>query len=291
VSALRALAPGKVNLSLCVGPPRPDGLHPLASVVQAVSLADELTLGPAAPGATADEVVCRGVLGPNLAGAALAAFRAATGWDAPPQRLEIVKRVPVAAGMGGGSGDAAAALRLAATAAGGADEALLHELAVGLGADVPGQLRPGRVLMLGAGERVVRLPEPPPLHLVIVPLDAELSTPAVYRAFDALGGAREPAALDAIGARLAAGALPGELIVNDLQDAARSLCPAIDPALDAVRATGAAHALVSGSGPTVFGLYPAAAAAEAAAAVLRRAYPRAVAAEPVGRATAEAVPA
>ena len=113
-------APGKVNLSLFVGAPREDGLHPLVSVVQAVSLADELTMEPAA----ADEVVCPGVDGPNLAARALAAFRAATGWDAP-QRITIAKRIPVAAGMGGGSADAAATLRLAARAAGGTDEALL----------------------------------------------------------------------------------------------------------------------------------------------------------------------
>ena len=118
VTALYARAPGKVNLSLFVGAPRADGLHPLVSVVQAVTVADELTLAPAPDGATGDEVVCPGVDGPNLAGRALAAFRAATGWDAPPQRLEIVKRVPIAAGMGGGSADAAAALRLAAHAAG-----------------------------------------------------------------------------------------------------------------------------------------------------------------------------
>jgi 4-diphosphocytidyl-2-C-methyl-D-erythritol kinase len=281
VSVLHALAPGKVNLSLFVGAPRADGLHPLASVVQAVSLADELTLGPAAPGATADEVVCPGVEGPNLAGAALAAFRAATGWDAPPQRLEIVKRVPVAAGMGGGSGDAAAALRLAAEAAGSDDDELLHELAVGLGADVPGQVRPGRVMMLGAGERVVRLPDPAPFGLAIVPLDAALSTPEVYREFDRHGRPRAPDELEELAERMRGGVLPGELVVNDLQDAARALCPAIDPALEAVRATGAAHALVSGSGPTVFGLYPDRATAEAAAARLRDAYPLATAAVPV----------
>lgn len=289
MTVLRALAPGKVNLSLCVGAPRADGLHPLASVVQAVSLADELTLRPAGPEAGADEVICPGVAGPNLAGAALAAFRAATGWDAPPQRLEIVKRVPVAAGMGGGSGDAAAALRLAAAAAGGAGDTLLHELAVALGADVPGQLRPGRVVMLGAGERVVVLPDPPPLHLAIVPLDAALSTPAVYRAFDVLGGARGAAELEEIASRLTAGELPDELIVNDLQHAARSLCPAIDRALSAVRATGAAHALVSGSGPTVFGIYRDGEDAAAAAATLAATYPRAVAAAPVRAAEAEAV--
>ena len=246
---LRCLAPGKVNLSLYVGPPRADGLHPLVSVVQPVSLADELTLEPA-PGAAADEIVCPGVVGDNLAGAALAAFRAATGWDAPPQRLTIRKRVPVAAGMGGGSGDAAAALRLAAHAAGVDDLALLLELAARLGGDVPSQVAPGRTLMTGAGEHVRALPAPGSLSLVILPSEHALSTPAVYREFDRLGAQRSPEELAALEAR------GGELAVhNDLQDAARSLCPPIDAALAAVAATGAGHVLVSGSGPTVFGLY------------------------------------
>ena len=122
MSVLRARAPGKVNLCLFVGEPRDDGLHPLVSVVQALSLADELTLEPAPPEASADEVVCPGVEGPNLAARALALYREATGWDAPPQRLTIEKRIPVAAGMGGGSADAAAALRLAAHAAGTPDD-------------------------------------------------------------------------------------------------------------------------------------------------------------------------
>jgi 4-diphosphocytidyl-2-C-methyl-D-erythritol kinase len=81
------------------------------SVVQALSLADELTLEPA----ERDEVVCPGVEGPNLAGRALRLFREHTGWDGPPQRLTIDKRIPVAAGMGGGSSDAAATLRLSPT--------------------------------------------------------------------------------------------------------------------------------------------------------------------------------
>jgi hypothetical protein len=114
---LRERAPGKVNLSLFIGPTRAsDGRHELVSVMQSVTLADDHTLEPAPDGAGADEVVCPGVDGDNLALDALRAFRAATGWDAPPQRLTIAKRVPVAAGMGGGSGDAAAALRLAARA-------------------------------------------------------------------------------------------------------------------------------------------------------------------------------
>jgi 4-diphosphocytidyl-2-C-methyl-D-erythritol kinase len=286
----RALAPGKVNLALFVGAPRAgDGLHPLVSVVQPVSLADELTLRPAPAGTPADEVVCPGVEGPNLAGAALAAFRDRTGWDAPPQRLEIVKRVPVAAGMGGGSGDAAAALRLAA-AASGSDPGILHELAVGLGADVPSQVSPGRVLMHGAGEHVEPLADPPPFGLVVVPLDAPLSTPAVYRAFDERCTPRAPDELEALTGELRATRLAPERISNDLEPAARGLCGLIDPALDAIRASGARHALVSGSGPTVFGLFDSSEEAVGAARQLAGAYPRTVAAEPTGPAFAAPQP-
>jgi 4-diphosphocytidyl-2-C-methyl-D-erythritol kinase len=278
VTVLFARAPGKVNLSLFVGAPRADGLHPLVSVVQAVTVADELTLAPAPHGASADEVVCPGVNGPNLAGRALDAFRAATGWDAPPQRLQIRKRVPIAAGMGGGSADAAATLRLAAHAAGGAPAALLHELAVSLGADVPSLLAPGRVLMSGAGEHVDVLTAPAPFGLVIVPSGHALSTPAVYGAFDRLGGARDPGELEQRAAAARAGEPPPP--VNDLQDAARALCPPIDAVLADVAAAGAHTAMVSGSGPTVFGLFDDVEAARAAAGALAARHPGAVAAEP-----------
>jgi 4-diphosphocytidyl-2-C-methyl-D-erythritol kinase len=262
---LTALAPGKVNLSLLVGGPREDGLHPLVSVVQAVSLADELTLEPA----DIEEVICPGVEGDNLAARALARFREATGWDGPPQRLTIVKRIPVAAGMGGGSSDAAATLRLAAHAAGGADPALLHELASGLGGDVPSLLNPGRVLMTGAGEHVDRLPDPEPFGLVIVPSPHALSTPEVYREFDRLDTARTPAELEAATAAALAGEPPPPL--NDLQAAARALCPAIDDALFP-------GAMVAGSGPTVFATFETPELAREVAAAI----PGAIAAEPVG---------
>ncbi len=256
---LRCLAPGKVNLCLFVGRPRGDGYHPLVSLVQPLSLADELELGPAA--GSADEVVCPGVEGENLAARALARFRSSTGWDGAPVRITIAKHVPVAAGMGGGSGDAAGALRLAAHAAGGADRSLLLELAAALGGDVPSQLAPGRTLMTGAGEHVRPLGPPTDLALVIVPSQHALSTPAVYRAFDALDAVRSAEELERLEARGAE--LP---VHNDLQDAARSLCPSIDDALAAVAATGADHALVSGSGPTVFGLFGDPERARAAAA-------------------------
>ncbi len=281
---LTARAPGKVNLSLFVGAPREDGMHPLVSVVQPVSLADELALEPA-PHATVDEVVCPGIDGPNLAGRALALFREAMGWDAPPRRLTIRKRIPVAAGMGGGSADAAAALRLAAHAAGGAPAGLLHELAATLGADVPALLAGGRVLMTGAGEHVHRLPDPEPFGLLIVPTEAGLSTPDVYREFDRLGGARTNDELHAREAEARAGEPPPP--ANDLQDAARALCPAIDPVIRAVAATGAEITLVSGSGPTVFGLFDDVDAARGAAAALAERHPGAVAVEPAAAAFGE----
>ena len=279
MSVLRARAPGKVNLCLFVGEPRADGLHPLVSVVQALSLADELTL---APGTGADEVVCPGVEGPNLAARALALYREATGWDAPPQRLTIEKRIPVAAGMGGGSSDAAATLRLAARAAG---RPVPPGLAPRLGADVASLLRPGRVLMTGAGEHVTPLASPPPpLGLLVLPVEAELSTPAVYREADRLGLARSHTELAQLDALVRMGTWAPE---NDLQDAARSLCPLIDTALAAARDAGADHVLVSGSGPTVVGLFGGGdGPIRAAAAATASGWPRAVAAEPVAEAWA-----
>jgi 4-diphosphocytidyl-2-C-methyl-D-erythritol kinase len=286
MSVHRALAPAKVNLGLFLGPRRAqDGRHELVSVMQSISLADELTLEPAPPDAAADELVCPGLPGPpagNLAGAALSAFRAATGWDAGPLRLSVVKRIPVAAGLGGGSADAAAALRLVRQASGLGDDRLLRELAAELGADVPAQVVPGRWLATGAGERLQQLPDPSsPLALLVLPLAAELSTAAVYAEADRLGAGRGLGELDDRRVRLLSalelGApvpAAGELLHNDLQQAAISLCPQIADTLRKAREAGAEQVLVSGSGPTVVGLFHRANAAgraeRAAAALLGR---------------------
>jgi 4-diphosphocytidyl-2-C-methyl-D-erythritol kinase len=291
---LVARAPGKVNLCLFLGETRADGLHELVSLVEPLSLADELTLEPAGGAATADEVVCAGVDGPNLAAAALAAYRDATGWDAPPQRLTIEKRVPIAAGMGGGSGDAAAALRLAAHAAGRPGDPALAALAPLLGADVPSQVEPRLVLVGGAGERVEAAPARAPHALLVLPSAERLATPDVFDEADRLGMPRTVADLAqrraALEQALVAGpALPRELLVNDLEPAARSLCGAIDAALDAAIGAGADHALVSGSGPTVVGIFHGdggAGRAAVAAAALSDRFPGAVAAEPVDAAFA-----
>jgi 4-diphosphocytidyl-2-C-methyl-D-erythritol kinase len=299
---LTAPAPAKINLGLFVGPPRGDGRHELVSAMQSISLADELTLELAPEGTTHDEVVCPGVPGENLAARALAAFRAATSWDAPPLRLRIDKRIPVAAGLAGGSADAAAALRLAAAAAGmppdlpvgaGARDALLLRLAAGLGADVPAQIRPGRWLASGAGEVLEELPDPvTPIGVLVLPLAAELSTAAVYAEADRLARLRAPAFLAerrrALHAAFDLGmSLPHDagLLHNDLQAAAVSLCPAIVRALGEARDAGAEPALLSGSGPTVIGLFPRAnglAAAERAVAALAGRSPAPLAAHTVG---------
>jgi 4-diphosphocytidyl-2-C-methyl-D-erythritol kinase len=267
LAGFRALAPAKVNLGLFVGETRDsDGRHELLSVMQSISLADELLLQPAGAGASADELHCPGLPGPpaeNLAARALAAFRAATGWDAPPLRLSVEKRIPVAAGLGGGSADAAAALRLAQRASGLGDHSLLRELGASLGADVPAQITPGRWLASGAGEQLAPLPDPlPALELLVLPSADQLSTAAVYAAADQLGVAREQGELEHAAGQLQrafelGAPLPAarELLHNDLQQAALSLQPAIAGALAAVLDAGAELALVSGSGPTVIGLF------------------------------------
>jgi 4-diphosphocytidyl-2-C-methyl-D-erythritol kinase len=309
MSIHRALAPAKVNLGLFLGPARgDDGRHELVTVMQSISLADELTLEPAPPGAAEDELVCPGVPGPpreNLAWVALRAFRASTGWEGPSQRLSILKRIPVAAGLGGGSADAAAALRLARAASGLGDEELLLELGGELGADVPAQISPGRWLATGAGERLRELPGPgPSLGLLLLPLAARLSTAAVYAEADRLGLARAPQALE--DRRRDLEAVPDlgvprlaerGLLHNDLQRAAVSLCPEIADVLAQARRAGAEQALVSGSGPTVVGLFTRAGRApidgleraERAAAGLRGRVPAPICAAPVDAAFARAM--
>jgi 4-diphosphocytidyl-2-C-methyl-D-erythritol kinase len=313
VNRLRTLAPGKINLGLFVGPTRSDGRHELVSVMQSISLADEITLESAASDgaadvtdlqATADEVLCPKapeLAGPdNLAARALVAFRRETGWDPGPLRLTIEKRVPVAAGMGGGSGDAAASLRLAAHSSGLEDGSLLRGIAAELGADVPAQVQPGRWLALGAGEQLELLPDPAePFGVLVLPIADALSTAAVYAQADRLRPARSAEQLteryEQLRKALQAGAqLPAEeLLCNDLQRAAVSLCPAIEGALEEARAAGADVALVSGSGPTVLGLFGTAdgpARAHAAAERLAGRHPRAVAAVPVSSAFARVAP-
>jgi 4-diphosphocytidyl-2-C-methyl-D-erythritol kinase len=280
---VRELAPGKVNLCLFLGGLREDGRHELVTVIESVSLADELELTPLPAGA--DEVICEGVEGDNLVAGALRALRAA-GWEGPPLRVAIRKRVPVAAGMGGGSADAAAMLRAAGRLAPVPE---IGPLAAGLGADVPSQLRLQVSLATGAGEEV-QTREPLASHaLVIVPSPHRLSTADVYAEADRLGLPRSQEALAAKRQRVESALRPGrrlspELLVNDLEPAAVALCPDVGRALEAVREAGADHAIVCGSGPTVAGLCwgeDGTARAEALADALTDRFPAATAVAPV----------
>jgi 4-diphosphocytidyl-2-C-methyl-D-erythritol kinase len=260
-------APAKLNLCLFLGPRRGDGLHELCSLFEPLALADLLEVSES----DADEVICPGVEGENLAARALAGLRA-RGWKRPPLRIEIEKRVPVAAGLGGGSGDAAAVLRLAR---GEIED--LPALAAELGADVPSQLVPSLALVRGAGEEVARLPSPTAHAAVLLPDGGGLGTAEVFAEADRLGLGRPVEELDGLAGRLrgvaGAGASPldyPDLLVNDLEPAACSLRPGIGDALEELREAGAPVAILSGSGPTAVGLFADLAGARAAAEKIDR---------------------
>jgi 4-diphosphocytidyl-2-C-methyl-D-erythritol kinase len=264
---IRESAPAKVNLVLQVGRRRDDGLHDICSIFASLELADELTF--LASESDRDEVICPGVRGRNLVDSALELFRKRVDPNLPGLRVTIEKRTPVAAGLGGGSADAAAALRaaneLAGRPLGGAE---LRELGKELGADVPSQIEPHHALVTGAGENVEKL-DLPAMGLVLVPSVDGLSTADVYREADRIESTREE--LDPDGLRaLAVGPLPALAagVENDLERAARSLRPEIGEPVDQLLGGGALAAAVSGSGPTAFGIFPDETVAERAAAAI-----------------------
>jgi 4-diphosphocytidyl-2-C-methyl-D-erythritol kinase len=268
-------APAKLNLCLYLGGRRDDGLHELRSLFCPLALSDRIVAVDAE--GEADEVVCPGIDGPNLAAVALEAMRA-RGWQRAPVYVEIDKRIPVAAGLGGGSADAAAMLRLARGEVDG-----LKSIAAGLGADVPSQLEPRFALVGGAGERVERLEDPDEFGLVLIPDERGLQAAEVYTRADRLGLGRSAAELDQLEAELREAAGDGaspldyaDLLVNDLEQPALSLRPEVSEALAALEEVGAVRALVTGSGPTVFGLFADVVRADEAAAALPPRYANAI---------------
>jgi 4-diphosphocytidyl-2-C-methyl-D-erythritol kinase len=264
---MRIHAPAKLNLCLYLGPRRPDGLHELCSLFEPLALSDLIDVEES----EADAVICEGLESENLAERALRELRA-RGWEGTPLRIEIEKRIPIAAGLGGGSADAAAVLRLAAGEVGD-----LPQLAAQLGADVTSQLVPALSLVRGAGERVERLPDPAPHAVVLLPGGGGLSTARVFAEADRLGLGRDAGELDEIAAALRAAAGSGasplaypDLLVNDLEPAALAARPEIADALDALRGAGAGHAMLTGTGPTAVGVCEDVAAAERVAGRLDR---------------------
>src|SRR4051794_16956494 len=258
----------KANLVLHVGPPRDDGLHPLCSLFASLELADELTVEEC----EADELDCPGVEGENLATRAIEALRGAVPGRVPPLRVRIEKRVPVAAGLGGGSADAAAMLRAANELAGRPLDAHgLREIAAGLGSDVPSQVEPGHALVTGVGEEVAPI-DLPEAALVLVPATEGLGAREVYAELDRLGTWRGRLERERL-VELAAQPLASlaDSVENDLQGAVFSLRPELEPTLAELLEAGAVAAALTGSGPTVFGLFDSDQKARAAGAALERA--------------------
>ena len=257
---MRAPAAAKINLALVVGPVRRDGKHEVATVLQRVDLVDRVSID------SARELSVDGYAGDTLVERALRLLADAAGVE-PRWAARIEKCIPVAAGLGGGSSDAATALRLA-------NEALkrplaldaLRAIALGLGADVSFFLVPGPHLGRGDGSELHRLELPQDYWVVLCLPDgqAKASTASVYDAFDSRGGEqgfeeRRAAlleALDRVRRPRDLAVLPG----NDL---------ASSPLADELRELGAFRADVSGAGPAVYGLFSAEADARAAEQALR----------------------
>jgi 4-diphosphocytidyl-2-C-methyl-D-erythritol kinase len=279
--SLTLRAPGKVNLGLRVLGRRADGYHTLESLFLPIDLADrvELALTPRpgvslrvtgdAAGVPAD--------GSNLAARAAAAFlaEAAHGGGA---EIRLDKRLPSPGGLGGGSSDAGAVLRgLSELLPGALAPGRLRALALGLGADVPFFLAPAPALVTGIGEEILPLDGVPALVLLLAHPGAALATAAVYAEHDARSltppgpgpSIRALLALREEAGRARAGPLETSLralAANDLEPAASRLCPAVSELRKEIEANGALAASLSGSGPTVFGVFP----DEAAAGIAQR---------------------
>ena len=254
--------PAKINLNLSVGPQRKDGYHDIATVYQAISLYDEVIAHFGAPESgitvvlTGDYVQGVPTDDRNLA------YRAADMIAkemrlSPDISLHINKSIPVAAGLAGGSADAAAAL-VAVDQLLGADlgRARLSEFAADLGSDVPFALTGGTAIGSGRGERLSPALASGEYHWVLVISNQGLSTPAVYAECDRLRQGREisaPRITDALMHALRSGDAPalGKTLMNDLQAAACSLRPALRLLLDVGDEYGALGSIISGSGPTV----------------------------------------
>jgi 4-diphosphocytidyl-2-C-methyl-D-erythritol kinase len=235
-------APAKINLALVVGPVREDGKHEVLTVFQRVSLCDRIRVEPA------QSTTIRGFPEDTLVRRALEALDGSRGW-----RVTIDKRIPVSAGLGGGSSDAATALRLASAQL---DEPIgddrLHQLASAIGADVPFFLADGPQLGSGDGTALEPLDLPQDFAvLLVVPRGArKTSTADVYASFDARAGAEgfEDRAA-ALRSALAAVRRPRDLAELPANDLASS------PLAARLLKLGAFRADISGAGPTVYGLF------------------------------------
>ncbi len=261
---MRLLAPAKINLGLRILGRREDGYHLLESLFVPIDLADRVAIESCdtrrvdfhlesdVPGVPGD--------GSNLVVRAALAFLAAAGMEAG-LRLVLEKQIPAAAGLGGGSSDAAAVLRgLARIYPDAISPEGLRELALRLGADVPYFLDPRPALVTGIGEEIVPIPGIPVFSLLLVHPGVPLATPDVYRAYRTSGASLTPVPAGSTIRRIRALREGGdhalaELLENDLEPTAGKLCPRILELREVIEGNGALAVGMSGSGPTVFGIF------------------------------------
>jgi 4-diphosphocytidyl-2-C-methyl-D-erythritol kinase len=261
---VRLSAPAKVNLGLRIVGRREDGYHLLESLLVPIDLADRVQIEPGdtpsvalrldgdAPGVPED--------GSNLALRAARAFLAAAGIETGLSLL-LEKRIPASAGLGGGSSDAAAVLRgLALIYPDALSPERLRELALGLGADVPFFLDPRPALVTGIGEQIEAISGVPAFPLLLAHPGVPLATPDVYRAYDASGASLTPVRSASTMRRISALRECGdhalaELLENDLEPVAVRLCSRITELREVIEGSGALAVGMSGSGPTVFGIF------------------------------------
>ena len=274
----RAMAPAKLNFSLEVRPPDRSGLHPVRGLTQSIAWHDILTM----EGSDTDRLSVHGADLPsgdgNLVWKAVKALRERSG-DRRRVEMKLWKRVPVAAGLAGGSADAAAALVLYADLIGG-HGGVVDEVASQVGADVTFCVHGGRRWIGGYGERIGPSIEDNDGFLVVVAVPPfRLETPLVYRTWDSLGGPK--------GAQVAGSDLPPAVrahgpLFNDLYPAAVAVEPVLDDWRAELSVRWERSVLLSGSGPALFGFFVDEAEAEEALALVPDEARSAFSAAPVG---------
>lgn len=293
------VAPAKINLTLSIGPRRPDGYHALHSVMVPLAFADVVTVAPAhGPDDTLhvvgdstpprpDDLVLRGIAAARRTARALLG----PGTDLGPLAARLDKRIPIAAGLAGGSSDAAAAFEGALEAWGVAADVPMTErvaAAMSIGSDVPFFLAGGPALVEGTGERLMPLRAPVglPSGILVVTPAVGVSTAEAFRRFDE-GGAAAPAdprstriTSEHLAQELGAGLATDQLVAragvlataNDLMNATAMLVPELRTMRRSLARQLARPVGQSGSGPSLWAIYPSAAAAQAAAADLEAAF-------------------
>ena len=278
--SVTVLAPAKLNLSLDVVGTLPNGYHDLDMLMQSVTLCDQMTMEEAPQLSLYVRAQGRAFVpadGNNLVLKAAAALQAATGCTRGA-RITLKKYIPVAAGMGGGSSDAAAALvglnRLWGL---GLSADRLEEIGLTVGADVPFCVRGGLQRAQGVGERLTPLAMKKPLYLVAFQPCRGLSTKEVFTALheDGIRGEDRPDN-EAAQRALAAGDVRalGAALGNVLEPVSRRMRPEIDRAIRAIEESGAVGARMTGSGSAVYGLFDSFEYAAVACTMLKDNYPQ-----------------